>query len=68
MKELRSPSAGSTEIRLLFAFDPKREAIVLVAGDKAGIWDSWYRRAVPLADERYAQHLRELAAAEAKRL
>ncbi len=68
MKELRPPSSGSTEIRVLFAFDPKREAIVLVAGDKAGIWDSWYRRAIPLADERYAQHLRELAAAEAKRL
>jgi hypothetical protein len=36
MKELRPPSSGSTEIRLLFAFDPRREAIFLVAGDKAG--------------------------------
>jgi len=36
MKELRPPSSGTTEIRLLFAFDPRREAIFLVAGDKAG--------------------------------
>ena len=35
MKELRPPSAGATEIRMLFAFDPRREAIFLVAGDKA---------------------------------
>jgi hypothetical protein len=38
MKELRPPSSGTTEIRLLFAFDPAREAIFLVAGDKAGNW------------------------------
>lgn len=57
MKELRPPSAGETEIRLLFAFDPAREAIFLVGGDKAGNWDQWYRTAVPLADERYTQHL-----------
>ncbi|HUK68784.1 MAG TPA: type II toxin-antitoxin system RelE/ParE family toxin [Streptosporangiaceae bacterium] len=36
MKELRSPSSGTTEIRLLFAFDPRREAIFPVAGDTAG--------------------------------
>ena len=34
MKDLRPPSPGSTEIRMLFAFDPRREAIFLVAGDK----------------------------------
>jgi hypothetical protein len=64
MKELRPPSAGSTEIRMLFAFDPRREAIFLVAGDKSGNWDGWYRKAVPLADERFAQHLAELEAEE----
>lgn len=64
MKELRPPSAGSTEIRMLFAFDPRREAIFLVAGDKFGNWDIWYRKAVPLADERFAQHLAELEAEE----
>ena len=40
MKELRPPSSGASEIRLLFAFDPRREAIFLVAGDKAGNWEA----------------------------
>jgi hypothetical protein len=61
MKELRPPSSGQTEIRMLFAFDPRREAIFLVAGDKAGNWEGWYREAIPLADERFAQHLAKLA-------
>jgi hypothetical protein len=67
MKELRPPSAGTTKIRLLFAFDPRREAIFLVAGDKAGNWEGWYRVAVPLADERFAQHLAELAEEETEK-
>lgn len=66
MKELRPPSSGMTEIRMLFAFDPRREAIVLVAGDKAGNWDGWYRQAIPVADQRFAEHLRALEAEEAK--
>jgi hypothetical protein len=49
---------------MLFAFDPRREAILLVAGDKAGNWTTWYRKAVPLADDRFAQHLAELEAEE----
>jgi hypothetical protein len=57
MKELRPPSSGPSEIRILFAFDPTREAIFLVAGDKSGNWEGWYRKAIPLADERYAEHL-----------
>nr|WP_300013159.1 type II toxin-antitoxin system RelE/ParE family toxin [Pseudonocardia sp.] len=60
MKELRPGSSGSTEIRLLFAFDPRREAMFLVGGDKAGSWSTWYREAVPLADERYMLHLKML--------
>jgi hypothetical protein len=60
MKELRSPSAGTTAIRLLFAFDPRREAIFLVAGDKSGNWEGWYRVAIPLADRRFAEHLAQL--------
>ena len=67
MKELRPPSSGTTEIRLLFAFDPRREAICLVAGDKAGNWDGWYRQAIPLADERFTEHLIELEAEEPKK-
>lgn len=57
MKELRPPSTGSTEVRMLFAFDPAREAIFLVAGDKAGNWQRWYRQAIPVADERFTEHL-----------
>lgn len=52
---------------MLFAFDPRREAIVLVAGDKAGNWDGWYRQAIPLADQRFAEHLTALEAKEAKK-
>lgn len=57
MKELRPASAGSSEIRILFAFDPRRHAILLVAGDKAGSWKGWYKVNIPLADQRYAEHL-----------
>ncbi len=39
MKELRSPSTGSSEVRMLLAFDPAREPSFLVAGDKAGNWN-----------------------------
>ncbi|MFG1717774.1 type II toxin-antitoxin system RelE/ParE family toxin [Micromonospora sp. B006] len=57
MKELRPGSSGTSEVRMIFAFDPSREAIFLVAGDKAGQWQSWYRLAIPLADERFQEHL-----------
>lgn len=57
MKELRPGSAGSTEIRMIFAFDPRREAILLVAGDKSGAWRTWYQIAIPLADERFSEYL-----------
>lgn len=62
MKELRPASAGTTEIRMIFAFDPEREAIFLVAGDKSGNWEGWYREAIPLADKRYGEHLAGLTA------
>ncbi len=62
MKELRPASAGTTEIRMIFAFDPEREAIFLVAGDKSGNWENWYREAIPLADKRYGEHLADLTA------
>ena len=35
---------------MIFAFDPVREAVFLVAGDKSGRWQAWYRAAIPLAD------------------
>ena len=46
-------------MRLLFVFDAEREVIVLVAGDKAGRWRTWYAEAIPLAEERYAAYQRE---------
>ncbi len=60
MKELRPGSTGLSEVRILFAFDPVRRAVLLVAGDKAGNWRGWYKTAVPTADERYDAHLVEL--------
>jgi hypothetical protein len=56
MKELRPGSTGASEVRVLFAFDPVRRAILLVAGDKAGQWRRWYDTAIPLADDRYEAH------------
>ena len=53
MKELRPGSSGSREIRILFVFDPKRKAIMLVGGDKQRKWDKWYRKAIPEAERRY---------------
>ena len=58
MKELRPGSVGTSEVRVLFAFDPRRQAILLVAGDKSGSWRTWYARNVPVADERFDEHLR----------
>lgn len=57
LKELRPGSAGRTEIRILFIFDPQRQAVLLVAGDKAGNWTRWYRDAIKLAEDRYARYL-----------
>jgi hypothetical protein len=54
MKELRS-IGGS--IRILFAFDPQREAILLIGGDKAGDWKGWYKDNIPAADALYDEHL-----------
>ncbi|WP_051179432.1 type II toxin-antitoxin system RelE/ParE family toxin [Nocardia concava] len=59
LKELRPGSCGQSEIRMLFVFDPDREAIVLVAGDKARRWSRWYEEAIPLAERRYADYRTE---------
>lgn len=60
MKELRPGSSGRSELRVLFAFDPNRQAILLVAGDKAGDWNNWYKKNVPVADDLFDAHIREL--------
>lgn len=61
LKELRPGSSGASEVRVLFVFDPWRSAILLVAGDKAGKWNRWYRQAIPRAEQLYAVYLRERA-------
>jgi hypothetical protein len=59
LKELRPGSTGTTEIRILFIFDPARNAVLLVAGNKTGSWNAWYREAIPAAEARYSIYLKE---------
>lgn len=57
MKELRF-SAADGEWRVAFAFDPRRRAILLVAGDKSGGSEKrFYRELIRKADERFDAHL-----------
>ena len=42
-------------MRILFAFDPWRSAILLTGGD----WQGWYRRAIPRAEELYEEYRKE---------
>ena len=60
MRELRIQHKGSP-YRVLYAFDPKRNAILLIGGNKKGN-DDWYKDTVPVADRLYDGHLAELAA------
>jgi hypothetical protein len=55
LRELRVQTKGSP-IRILYAFDPRRTAILLIGGDKTGD-DRWYRRFVPIAEKLYDEHL-----------
>jgi hypothetical protein len=59
MKELRPPSSGRSEIRILLVFDPWRAAILLVAGDKSRQWSKWYRTAILRAEKLYDDFLAE---------
>jgi len=54
IKELRP---AGTSIRVLFIFDPRRQAILLLGGDKAGNWKSWYDNNIPIAERRYENWL-----------
>lgn len=58
MRELRIQHRGSP-YRVLYAFDPRRTAILLIGGDKTGN-DRWYEEYVPQADKLYDVHLDEL--------
>jgi hypothetical protein len=58
LKELRCASDGS--LRVLFAFDPRRTAILLLGENKAGRWRQWYKEAIPAAERIYRTYLAEL--------
>ena len=58
MRELRVQHKGRP-YRVLYAFDPRRVAILLIGGDKTGD-DRWYERTVPVADGLYEEHLAAL--------
>ena len=60
MKELRVSSQGA--LRVLFAFDPERRAVLLLGGDKSkdSRWNDWYVDAIQRADNLFQQHLRKL--------
>jgi hypothetical protein len=58
MRELRTQHGGRP-FRTLYAFDPRRMAILLIGGDKTGD-DRWYDVNVPIADRLYDQHLVQL--------
>ena len=58
MRELRCQHEGRP-YRILYAFDPRRTAMLLIGGDKTGN-NRWYKIFVPKADAIYADHLREI--------
>ena len=58
MRELRIQHDGKP-YRILYAFDPRRAAILLIGGNKTGV-DRWYDVFVPIADRLYDEHLVEL--------
>jgi hypothetical protein len=60
MKELRFTADGGVW-RVAFAFNPQRNAILLVAADKSGVSEAkFYKRLIDKADKRYREHLDDL--------
>ena len=65
MRELRVQVSGDP-YRIFYAFDPRRAAILLIGGTKAGD-DRFYERMIPIADRIYDEHLEELEEEERRR-
>jgi hypothetical protein len=64
MKELRADTANAV-LRIAFAFDPNRSAILLCAGNKAGVSGKrFYKRLIDRADKLYDAHLAKLKASK----
>jgi hypothetical protein len=67
MKELRFDAADGAW-RVAFAFDPKRNAVLLIAGDKSGGSENrFYRQLIAKADERFDEHLSRIQNKESKK-
>lgn len=67
MKELRFKASDGVW-RVAFAFDPERNAILLVAGDKSGVSQNlFYKQLIKKADERYQDHLAKLKQDKSKK-
>ncbi len=58
LKELRVQHRGDPW-RILFAFDPKRKAVILLGGNKAGN-KNWYKENMPIAEKRFKEHLQAI--------
>ena len=58
MRELRA-QVGGDPLRILYAFDPRRTALLLLGGDKTGD-ERWYEVNVPIADRLFEQHLKDI--------
>jgi hypothetical protein len=58
LRELRVQSGGRP-LRVFYAFDPRRSAILLIGGDKTGD-DRFYERLIPIADELYDAYIVEI--------
>jgi hypothetical protein len=48
------------KLRVLFAFDPKQQAVLLIGGSKQDRWTEWYEKNIPIADDLYDEWLSEL--------
>jgi hypothetical protein len=57
LKELWPRSGRDVAIRVLFVFDPWSQAVLLVAGNKAGDWSRWYKAVIPIAEIAYESWL-----------
>jgi hypothetical protein len=65
MKELRG-KVDERQLRVLYAFDPLRKALLLVGGDKTGD-PAWYDKFVPIADDLFDLYLQQLEKARRKK-
>ena len=52
-------------MRIFYAFDPRRAAILLIGGDKTG-QDTFYTQMIPIADRLYDEHLIEIGSEQGR--